>query len=146
MLDKPCKLWAGSFNSAGYPRGSKNGKVRLIHSWVCEQTHGPRPLGKQASHLCDVKACVEETHIVWETHRENNARKSVAAKAAGGIASREKLRGTGLGYRVRKNTPGKPYLAEARLNGKLHSLGGYATPAEAREAYVNFWRKQGVAA
>lgn len=145
-LEKPCKIWPGTFNSSGYPRGSKQGRLRLIHSWVCEQVHGPRPTkNHDASHLCNVKACIEETHLVWETKSANNLRKSHANKQksskAGGAAASAKQRGKGRGWRYRSNTPGKPYLAEARYKRRLYSLGGFATAEEAERAYKEFWER-----
>lgn len=119
--------------------------MRLMHSYVCEQANGPRPPGHQASHVCGVRACVEETHLVWETGSVNNLRKSKESREkssrAGGQGAAAKLRGKGRGWRYRKSTPGKPYLAEARLNGRLKSLGGYATAEEAENAYREFWAR-----
>lgn len=44
------------------------------HVLVCERTHGPRPAGYDASHLCGVSRCINPRHIVWESHKDNMAR------------------------------------------------------------------------
>lgn len=45
---------------------------------MCELIHGPAPEGHEASHLCggDNWLCVSPDHLIWETHKENCARRS----------------------------------------------------------------------
>lgn len=53
------------------------GKSRMPRSVMCELRHGPRPSPKhEASHLCGKGAmgCANPSHLIWETHRENQAR------------------------------------------------------------------------
>lgn len=44
---------------------------------MLEMTHGPAPLGHEASHLClDNWLCICPDHLCWETKKENIARRN----------------------------------------------------------------------
>jgi hypothetical protein len=48
---------------------------------MCELIHGPAPEGHEASHLCeDNWLCVSPDHLLWETKRENIARRNARWK------------------------------------------------------------------
>lgn len=64
--EKPCKIWNGKVNSAGYGPN---------HVKACIEHNGPRPEKHDASHLCHNKRCYEPTHLIWET-RANNMRRT----------------------------------------------------------------------
>jgi hypothetical protein len=73
-----CRIWTGYVNPAtGYglcapfdPARSPEGAHRVAF----QVFNGPIPDGKEVSHTCDKKLCVERTHLVAETHAENMAR------------------------------------------------------------------------
>jgi hypothetical protein len=49
---------------------------------MCELVHGPAPEGHEASHLCDDEwCCVNPDHLMWETKRENLARRDARRRA-----------------------------------------------------------------
>jgi hypothetical protein len=73
-LRKPCKLWTGYVLNSGY--GGRRRKIdgRTYHTahavaWVT--TYGPVPDGMQVLHHCDVKLCIEPTHLWLGTQRDN---------------------------------------------------------------------------
>ena len=67
-----CLLWLGNLTKGGYPTARFDGKEHYLHRYVCEETHGPIPAGYYATHSCDVKCCVEPTHIRPATPSQNN--------------------------------------------------------------------------
>lgn len=70
-----CIEWPRSRNGRGYGQVWIDGKVRTVHSVVCERHHGPRPTGHHAAHHCGNKACMNYRHIRWATPTENEADK-----------------------------------------------------------------------
>lgn len=71
-LEKPCKLSSRAPNSL-YPRIRHNGKGINEGKAVLEKKLG-RPLlpGMIARHLCFVKRCIEESHLMESTYSENH--------------------------------------------------------------------------
>jgi hypothetical protein len=68
-------MWPFSRTEKGYALLSKRGLVQRL---VCEALRGGPPTSKhQASHLCGKGhlGCCNPKHIVWETQKENDARK-----------------------------------------------------------------------
>jgi len=48
---------------------------------MCELIHGPAPDAHEASHLCqDNWLCICPDHLMWETRRENIARRDAEAR------------------------------------------------------------------
>ncbi len=48
---------------------------------MCELIHGPAPEGHEASHLClDNWQCICPDHLIWETKKENIARRDARWK------------------------------------------------------------------
>ena len=105
-----CWIWTAA-NIRGYGVCWDGEKVRLVSRMVCEEKYGPSEL--EASHTCQINACVNPNHIEWETRYENEGRKNPK------------------GYSFYPNTP-KPY--RARIGRK--DLGCFSTEAEARAAYL----------
>jgi Zinc-binding loop region of homing endonuclease len=70
-----CWLWTAATNNAGRPHFKVGGKPILAYKMTIELERGPCPEGKECSHLCDQKLCVNPDHVIYETHRENDARK-----------------------------------------------------------------------
>lgn len=62
----PCKIWDGPV-SHGYGQRGK----RRAHRIAYEDAYGPIPEGLGVLHRCDVKLCVEPTHLFLGTQRDN---------------------------------------------------------------------------
>ncbi len=88
----------------------------------------PIPVGMDALHKCDVKCCIEPTHLYLGTQTENN-RDFMLRRFVPTDESRSK---SGLPYGV-PFSPGKrkPYYAKVGLGGHRRYLGNYATAEEA---------------
>jgi DNA-binding XRE family transcriptional regulator len=67
-----CLLWPFSTNVKGYAQVRADGTVRLVHSMICEEFHGPRPEGFVTAHSCNVRHCVNWRHVRWATPQENS--------------------------------------------------------------------------
>lgn len=71
-LQPPCKHWHLSYRTpTGYGRKQIKGRSLEAHRYVWEQAHGPIPQGMHVMHICDVRDCVELTHLRLGTHQEN---------------------------------------------------------------------------
>lgn len=70
---KPCLLWKGKLNKPnGYGCFYRDGKRVLAHRDAYEKAYGPIPDGMSVLHWCDVKVCIEPTHLKVGTIAENN--------------------------------------------------------------------------
>jgi hypothetical protein len=75
--DLDCLIWPFFRNRDGRGRVKRSGKYYGAHVLVCEAVNGPRPSpDHDASHLCrnGRGGCVNGSHIIWETKRENRLR------------------------------------------------------------------------
>lgn len=66
-----CHLWKAAVDQDGYGRIGVNGKNRLAHRTVWEQSHGTIPPGLHILHFCDNRACVRIDHLWIGTNLEN---------------------------------------------------------------------------
>ena len=71
-----CWLWTGALSTTGYSRinrGKADGGPGMIsgHRWAYEHFIGPIPDGLEIDHLCNVRACVNPTHLEPVTALEN---------------------------------------------------------------------------
>lgn len=59
--------------TSGYPQMSVGGKKAAMHRWSYEHFRGPIPDGMYVCHRCDVKRCVNPTHLEIGDARKNTA-------------------------------------------------------------------------
>ena len=87
-----CLLFPFYVEAYGYGR-LQVGAVRVLaHRFICEATHGPAPVGKQAAHSCGIQLCVNKRHVRWATPVENSAdKKKHGTTARGSSHGRAKL-------------------------------------------------------
>ena len=87
-----CWLWMGTLSNNGYGvdcfGSMKDGTRRYstTNRLACELSHGPAPSKEhQALHKCDVKLCINPSHLYWGT-RKDNGRDAKERGKTGGIS------------------------------------------------------------
>jgi hypothetical protein len=71
---KPCKLWHLSVDrETGYGRrwDPVAKRPRGAHVMAWEAVHGPVPPGFDVHHVCETRACVEQTHLHLVAHDQH---------------------------------------------------------------------------
>lgn len=75
----PAECWKWPLSGdKGYGQVVIKKKRFTAHRLVCERVHGPAPTAKhEAAHTCGKghEGCVNPHHLVWKTHKENEADK-----------------------------------------------------------------------
>ncbi|MCY0962603.1 HNH endonuclease signature motif containing protein [Streptomyces sp. H27-H5] len=69
-----CWLWKAHKSPTGYGRfklPGTEGAVVQAHRWSYEHHHGPVPDGNVVMHTCDVRNCVNPTHLRTGTQGDN---------------------------------------------------------------------------
>ena len=69
-MRKKCNLWQKSLEN-GYGRRKVRGHSVYAHRHAYEEAYGPIPKGIIVRHKCNVRACVEPTHLILGTHKQN---------------------------------------------------------------------------
>jgi hypothetical protein len=75
----PCWLWTAGTVNAGY---GKFGSGKLAHRVAYELVYGTIPSGLFVLHHCDVRTCVNPTHLFVGNHRDNMADMRAKGRAA----------------------------------------------------------------
>lgn len=127
-----CWLWTASSAKSGYG-DFRLGRHYLAHRASYEGFVGPIPQGMHVLHKCDVRLCVNPSHLFVGTNKENiddsvkkGRRKGVTRKRPSGLTYKPQSKET---RQRRWRIP-----IEARENIKLVRNGG-ATLSETAEAF-----------
>lgn len=76
--EKDCLIWPFGKNHDGRGHVLFMGKQDIAHRVMCTLSSGDPPTPEhEASHICGKgrNGCVNPTHLIWETHVENHARR-----------------------------------------------------------------------
>ena len=66
-----CRLWQGALNSAGYPVMKWRGRVVLVTRFLLAALVRSFRRRELACHRCDVKRCIEPSHLEHGTYSSN---------------------------------------------------------------------------
>jgi hypothetical protein len=66
-----CWIWKGSPDRCGYGQMRLNGKRPMAHNISWWMFVGEIPKDKEIDHICEVRLCVNPTHLQALTHKEN---------------------------------------------------------------------------
>jgi hypothetical protein len=90
-----CWIWQMCRNNRGYGlKWDRDGRrLTVAHRWYYERARGPIAQGLQLDHLCNVKACVNPSHLEAVTPQVNNQRAfALRQKAAVPVRERPVVR------------------------------------------------------
>src|SRR5882672_7971155 len=88
VTENGCWLWSGYIEPAGYGHVSIKGKTIRAHRVAFKLFRGDVPKGQLVCHRCDVRSCVNPTHLFLGTITDNNRDANNKGRS---IASKRKL-------------------------------------------------------
>jgi hypothetical protein len=83
--DNDCWLFQGKLRANGYGVIKFEGRERSAHHVYFLVFKGPIKEGLLACHKCDVRNCVNPSHIFWGTHDDNQKDMKVKGRSAKGV-------------------------------------------------------------
>lgn len=107
-LNSGCWIWSDALDVYGYGRLQVGGKVRKAHHVSYELEFGEIPEGKIICHKCDVRCCVNPSHLYAGTWSENVA----------DMMRRNRFKCGGKPHKGEKN--GRAILSEKDVTELLH--------------------------
>jgi hypothetical protein len=80
-----CQIWLGTISKFGYGTVTANGRTgQKVHRLAYEIAHGPIPGGSHILHRCDVRCCINPSHLFIGTNADNVADKVSKRRQANG--------------------------------------------------------------
>lgn len=79
-VEGDCWRWTGAHTPKGYGQLQVNGRRHAVHRLAYEHWIGPIPEGLEIDHLCQVRDCINPSHLEAVTHAEN-VRRTVERRA-----------------------------------------------------------------
>lgn len=129
-----CWLWTGATVCGGYgyfagEQTGRRGRMVRAHRTSYKLFLGIIPSGLCVLHKCDVRRCVNPSHLFLGDRKANGL--DMAIKNRGKVSQR------GLPYGVKITAEGK-YAANAKRNGKTIYLGTFNSAGEAGRSAMQF--------
>lgn len=66
-----CWLWTKRTDTHGYAQAKLDGRVQLVHRFVCRVATGEDITGKVVMHTCDTPRCINPAHLRIGTQLDN---------------------------------------------------------------------------
>ena len=79
-----CRLWSLSTDDDGYGNASYKGKRIGAHRLSWMEANGPIPKGMCVCHTCDVRPCIEPTHLWLGSNADNTADRNIKGRTSKG--------------------------------------------------------------
>lgn len=75
-----CWLWRGAATTRGYGTFRVGRSMKAVHRLAWEDANGAVPSNLHVLHACDVRNCVNPSHLFLGTHEDNMADRSAKGR------------------------------------------------------------------